>query len=263
MTTATAAPERFDIGRVFSSGFAIVGRRPVTLIVLVAILAYLPTAATLWLTAHVLPPPTPGAPPNVPAILQRLGFGELLRVFVGGFDWILQGAVAVAALSDLRGRPLSLGAVLARTAPRMPVVYAVGFVATLGVALGTIVFIVPGVLLALAWSVGGAVAMVEKPGFGAIGRCVGLTRENRLSLFIIFLTWGVAAVVVGIIAGIIGAPAIIAGGGRSPLWFTLGLQPLASAIVQVFSTATLVAAYVELRGVKDGLAASSLASQFD
>jgi hypothetical protein len=210
----------------------------------------------------MLPMPTPGAPPNFGAIFQRLGLTELIRVFDGGFEWILQGAVAVAALSDLRGRPLGVGDVLARTAPRMPIVYGVGVLATLGIVLGTIAFIVPGVLLALAWSVGGAVAMVEKPGLGAIRRAAELTRENRLSLFIIFLVWGVAALVLGVLAGLAGGAAIAPGGG-APLWFTLGVQPLAGAVVQVFSTATLVAAYVELRGVKEGLAASSLAALFD
>src|SRR5262249_29289403 len=150
-TTATAAPERFDIGRVISAGFAIVARRPLTIIVLVAIFAYLPTAASLWLTTHLLPAPTPGGPPNFGLAFQRLGFAELIRIFVGGFEWILQGAVAVAALSDLRDRPLNVGEVLARTAPKMPIVYLVGGVASLGIVLGTIAFIVPGILLALAW----------------------------------------------------------------------------------------------------------------
>ena len=61
MSVATAASERFDIGRVFSGGFEIVGRRPVTLIVITAIFGYLPAAATLWLTTQ-MPQPTPGLP---------------------------------------------------------------------------------------------------------------------------------------------------------------------------------------------------------
>ena len=55
----------------------------------------------------------------------------------------------------------------------------------------------------------------------------------------------------------------MAAGASDPLWLTLGLQPLGSAVVQLFLTATIVSAYVELRGVKDGLAASGLAALFD
>ena len=51
-------------------------------------------------------------------------------------------------------------------------------------------------------------------------------------------------------------------GASDPLWLTIGLQPLGSALVQLFMTATIVSAYVELRGVKDGLEVSSLASLF-
>jgi hypothetical protein len=68
------------------------------------------------------------------------------------------------------------------------------------------------------------------------------------------------AVVVSLVARAFSGAAL---GAAPPLWMTLGVQPLASAVVQIFEVATLIAAYVELRGVKEGLAASSLASLFD
>ena len=263
MTAATAAPERFDIGRVISGGFAIVARRPVTLIILTALFGFLPTALTLWLSTDWLRPPTPGAV-NLPATLQRLGIVELIGVVVGGASWILQGTVAAAALSDFGGKPISAMEALAKAAPRLPVVYAAGVLATGGIVLGTIALIVPGVLLALAWSVGGVVATVENAGFKAFGRSAELTRGNRGSLFVIFLIYGVASTVVSIAVRAIGGATLVAtGGATDPLWLTIGLQPLGSALVQVFMTATVVSAYVELRGVKEGLAASSLASLFE
>ncbi len=263
MTATTAAPERFDIGRVFSGGFDIVRRRPVTFIVLTALFGYLPTAATLWLTTRLLPAPTPGTLPNLAATFERLGLVELIAVLVGGFGWILQGSTAAAALSDFGGRPLGIGEALARAAPRMPIAYVLGVLATLGIVVGACLLVVPGVLLALAWSVAGIVAIVENTGFGSFRRSAELTRDNRLSLLIIFLVWGVVGVVVSLaVRGVSGAMLHVAGGAE-PLWLTIGLQPLASAAVQVFSTATLIAAYVELRGVKEGLTASSLAALFD
>jgi len=265
MTMATAAPERFDIGRVLSAGFGIVSRQAVTLVVLVAIFGFLPAAATFWLTTNILPAPTPGAPPALPALLQRTAIVELIAIAVGGFGWILQGAVATAALGDLGGRPLGVGAVLARIGPRAPMVYVVGVVATLGILIGTLALVVPGVLLALAWSLGGIVAMVENTGFGSFRRSAELTRGNRLSLFVILLIWGVVGVVAGLVARIIGGVALYAPGATAgvPLWMTLGVQPLATAVVQVFSTATMAAAYVELRGVKEGVPPSGLAAIFD
>jgi hypothetical protein len=68
-------------------------------------------------------------------------------------------------------------------------------------------------------------------------------------------------VVVGFAARIIGGGGLT--GAGAPLWVLIGLQPLASMAVQIFTNATIVAAYVELRGVKEGLAASSLAATFD
>ena len=265
MTATTAAPERFDIGRVFSGGFEIARRRPLTLIVVTAIFGYLPAALTLWLTT-LMPQPVPGGGlAALGPILQRLGLTELIAVLMGGFSWILQGSVAAAALSDYGAQPLSVGQALARAAPRMPVVYLGGVLATLGIILGAIALIVPGILLGLAWSVGGIVATVENAGFKSFGRSAELTRGNRLSLFIIFLVYAIVGVVVGVVSGFaaraLGGVALTS--TTPPLWLTLTVQPLASSVVAIFSTATLVAAYVELRGVKDGLAASGLASLFD
>jgi hypothetical protein len=263
MTATTAAPERFDIGRVLSGGFAIVARRPVTLIVLTALFGFLPTAATLWLAADWVPKPVPGAV-NLAATLQRLGIVELIGVVLGGASWILQGSAAAAALSDFGSKPLTAMEALAKAAPRLPIAYVAGVLATAAIVLGTIALIVPGVLVALAWSVGGVVAVVENAGFKSFGRSAELTRGNRGSLFVIFLIYGVASTVVSIVVRAIGGATLLAaGGGADPLWLTLGLQPLGSAAVQVFMTATIVSAYVELRGVKDGLDASGLASVFE
>ena len=262
MTTTTAAPERFDIGRVISGGFSIVGRRPVTLILLTFVFGFLPTALTLWVTTDWLPQPA-GVVPDLGATFRRLGIVEVIGVLLGGMTWILQGSVAAAALSDFGDRPLSVTDALSRAASRMPVAYACGVLATAGIVLGTIALVVPGILLALAWSVGGVVAVVENTGFKSFGRSAELTRNNRGALFVIFLIYGVASTVLSFAARAIAGASLVATGGTDPLWVTLGVQPLAGAIVQVFMTATIVSAYIELRGVKDGLAASSLASLFD
>ncbi|HWF76039.1 MAG TPA: hypothetical protein VN694_02580 [Caulobacteraceae bacterium] len=259
MTTATAAPERFDIGRVFSGGFAIVARRPLTFVILGALFAYLPTAATLWLTTNWLPPPTPGVV-DFAATFRRLGIVEAIAIVFGGFSWVMQGSAAAAALSDFGDKPLGVGEALSRAAGRLPLVYVMGVLATLGIILGTFALIVPGVLLSLAWAVGGVVATVENTGFKAFGRSMELTRGYRIQIFLIYVVYGIAGVVVSLAARAIGGASLV---GGPPLWMSLGVQPVASAIVQIFSVATLIAVYVELRGVKEGLAASSLASLFD
>ena len=262
MTVATAAPERFDIGRVLAGGFEIVRRRPLTMILLTALFGYLPTAAALWLSTHVLPAPTVVTAADPLAAMRRLALVELIAIFAGGFAWMLQGSVAAAALSDYGERPLSAGAALARVGPRLPMIYVMGVLATLGVLFGTVLLIVPGILLSLAWSQGGIVAAVENTGFRAFGRSAELTRNNRISLFVILLIYGVASFVLSFVARVV-AGAALTNAADQPLWLTLGLQPLATSLVQIFLNATMVAAYSELRGVKEGLTATSLAALFD
>lgn len=265
MTIAAAAPERFDIGRVISAGFGLFMRRPVPILLLALVLSYLPAVAVGWAsTTLVGPPPEPGVMPNLGATFARLGELEGIAFLVAGVSWIFQGGVAVIAVADGAGRSEAIGGQLTRLLGLAPMIFVTGFVATLGIFLGTLLLIVPGVLLSLAWAVGPAVAAVENKGFMDIfRRSAELTRGCRGALFVIALVFGVAAGVLTFAVRILAGAPILANGGAQPPLLTFLLQPAMSAVIGSVIACINAAAYLELRGVKEGLTAGGLASVFD
>lgn len=123
----------------------------------------------------------------------------VLLSVVGAF-W-LQGAL-IEAVSDVRdGRvDTTIGDLFERTRPRLPALIAAGIVAGIGVAIGIILLIVPGLFLLTRWALIPAVIVIEKRRAGeAFDRSWQLTRGYGWSVFgsliVSFLLYAIALVV--------------------------------------------------------------------
>jgi hypothetical protein len=264
MTITAAPPERFDMGRVISAGFGLLARRPLPILVLVLVLSYLPAAVVGWATSQLAgPPPQPGVVPDLGATFQRLGVLEGIAFVAAGFGWIMHGGVALVATADAAGRGGEIRSQLAMLATSAPLIFIAGVVAALAVGLGTLLLIVPGILLALAWVLCPAVAAVEGKGFvDMFRRSAELTRGHRGALFGILLLLGVAGGVASFGLRFVAGVPLLARGSLPPL-FTFVLQPALSAAFAAVSASVYAAAYLELRGVKEGFSAGNAASVFD
>jgi hypothetical protein len=265
MTITAAAPERFDIGRVISAGFGLFARRPIPVLLLALGLSYVPAVLVGWAATNLAgPPPQPGVPPDFGAVFERLGVLEGIAFLAAGVSWIFQGGIAIIAVADGAGRSEAIGAQLTKLLRLAPVIFAAGLVATLGIFVGTLLLIVPGILLSLAWAVCPAVAAVEDKGFMDIfRRSAELTRGCRGALFVIAVLFGIAAAVLSFVVRLAAGAPLLANGGPQPPLLTFLLQPATSALIASVIACVNAAAYIELRGVKEGLTAGGLASVFD
>ena len=107
----------------------------------------------------------------------------LVVSFVGAF-W-LQGAL-IEAVRDVRdGRAdLTIPELYERTRPRLPALLAAGIVAGLGIAIGLVLLIVPGLYLLTRWCLIPAVIVIEKRGAGeSFDRSWQLTRGFGWTVF--------------------------------------------------------------------------------
>ena len=107
----------------------------------------------------------------------------LVLSVVGAF-W-LQGAL-IEAVRDVRdGRiDTTIGELYERTRPRLPALIAAGIVAAIGVALGLVLLIIPGLYLLTRWSLIPAVIVIEKLGAGdSFNRSWQLTRGYGWTVF--------------------------------------------------------------------------------
>jgi hypothetical protein len=122
-----------------------------------------------------------------------------LASIVGTF-W-LQGAL-VEAVQDVRDgkQDLSIGELFGRVQPRLPALIVAGILAGLGIALGLVLLIVPGLFLLTIWSLIVPTIVIEGKSAGeSFGRSRELVKGNGWSVF------GVIAITIGavIVASIV------------------------------------------------------------
>jgi hypothetical protein len=144
------------------------------------------------------------------ALVALLGwFGLVASIFVAlaGVFW-LQGALVVA-IEDVRdGRAdLSIGQTLSRVRPRINTLGIAGLLAALGIMIGLVLLIVPGLVLATWWAVIIPVIMLEGASVGqAFGRSRELVRGHGWSVFGLIVLTFLILIAAGIVLDLILSP---------------------------------------------------------
>jgi hypothetical protein len=144
----------------------------------------------------------------VGARLSPPGFG--ISAMLGTFLWAMllglaalvvgsasQAAAVVAVSQVYLERPTSVGDAFFRVKGRIAVVLLLTFVMGLAIGLGFLFLIVPGILLALMWSLAIPVAVLEGKGIGdSMSRSAELTKGHRPRIFVIWLLFIILSVAV-------------------------------------------------------------------
>jgi hypothetical protein len=223
---------KLDIGSVFERIFATYGKQFPVLIG-IALVIFVPVAIVNGL---ILADGT-----NV------LGFAISTLVTWIGTYWYT-GTVVLAAEDMLDGRrDHSIGSLLSSSAPFIPTLILAGLLAGIGITIGLILIVVPGLFLITIWAVIAPVIVLERVGvFESFGRSSELTKGNRWRVFgVLVLLFIITAVIGGIVSGIFRAIAdsfvTIAIGDLLVHMFLGPLSALAAAIL-----------YFGLKQVRDG-----------
>ncbi len=146
-------------------------------------------------------------------------------------------AVQVQALLDLGdGEHPQVKDVIRRGLTVLPVVAAAEIIAGIGIAVGVLFFIIPGVILALRWAVVAQVAAVERTNWpNALRRSAQLARRNYWRIFAILVTVGVLNEI----------PADVTGTGNHLGRTMLGIA--LAILVHSFGTLMMSLLYFDLR----------------
>jgi hypothetical protein len=133
-------------------------------------------------------------------------FGAVLGTLVGlvGVFW-LQGALCEAVADVRDGRAdLSLSETFQRVRPRVAPLLGAGLLAGLGIAVGLILLIVPGLVLLTWWSVIVPVIVLERvAAMDSFGRSRELVRGNGWNVFGVIVITVLILVGVAIVIGIV------------------------------------------------------------
>lgn len=253
MTMAGEATGPLDIGRVIQQLFAVLGRNFATFFILSLILT--------------------GIPGVIIGLIQMDGFQHaqffrwqsLLAGLVGAVTGlILQGTVIYGTVTDLSEGRVTLADCLSVGLRSFLALLAIGLLMGVAIFFGMILLIVPGVIMAIVWSVTVPVYVVEqREVFASFGRSVDLTRGNRWRIFGLAVIYFVAFIVVGLVVGALGGVAGVFGSGSAMTLRFVLVQPLINAVVAMIGAVGVAVLYVELRRLRDGVDAAGLAAVFD
>jgi uncharacterized membrane protein len=258
MTTVTMGQSgRFEIGRVFNSTFAVIGRNIGLCLGLSAVFAGVPSIVAELARIGT---PANGDPATLAIATTDYKIGYVVGAVAFGiiyvaFSLMLQSSLVRAAIEDLNGkRPTAADCIRIAIRNLLPTL-AIAILVMLGVSLASIALFVPGIILWLGWSVAIPVLIQEKRGvFGSMSRSRALTKGSRWSLFGLFLILIILAMVIQSMSAMV----VYLFHGLVAAFLAALVQTVVSMVISV---ATAVS-YVELRQAKEGTSINELAEIF-
>jgi hypothetical protein len=177
-------------------------------------------------------------------------------------SWVL-GSIATAAitygvLQQLRGQKPDIGSCVKQGLARVGAVMGVGLLFGLGVGLGTLLCLVPGMMLLTMWMVAIPATVVEHTGVTeSLKRSSTLTEGHRWSLFFMILAVGALQILmVGVVVGI-----TMSGGDAQTRAVGL-IMALGGVVVQSLGAVAFTVAYHDLRALKEGTDVETLMKVF-
>jgi|UPI00064601FB hypothetical protein len=263
MTTLDAVGGTFDFSRVVQRTFQVIGDN-----------------LGLFALSAILLVSTPSFIGTMLGLKSRLAGEYFSAGVIGGAivaafgSLLLQSLVVHTVVERMNGRVVGFGDALGVAARFALPLLGLGIVQVLGVLIGLLLLIVPGLILSVMWSVTTPCLIVEKRGvFASLQRSRELTRGHRWSIAGIFLIYLVLSMIVGAVVGLVGAAAGFGGamafsGAASAavtpvIVVSTFLSSLVNAAQYVLLAAGAASIYYELRTSKEGVAPEQLASVFD
>ena len=141
----------------------------------------------------------------VVALLLPGSAGFAVAILFWALSILYQGMV-VELVQDVQDgrRDHSVGQLLRSVEPVFWPLVAVSILAGLGIAIGFVFLIIPGLILMVIWSVVAPVTVLERPGVSAaFGRSRELVRGNGWNVFGVIVLVFLAVAVIGVAAGLL------------------------------------------------------------
>jgi len=262
MATVAQDSGAFSIGPVLSRAFETLRDNPLATLGVAFLFGALPQS----LASYAILAERAGAGPADSWTTALMGlFGPLIFLL---FSMLVQGALTRATISYASGQRASfaqcVGTGFAFLLPLLGMTILLG----LGLMVGFLVFLVPGIILFLMWSVAGPALVAERSGvIAAFGRSRALTKGARwkifgLMLLILVLVWIFSAVIGAVtVAGDFMAQTEAMARGTLPTSFLI-FSALSNTIIIAFWSTVQASLYLSLSQWKDGPDTRALAEMF-
>lgn len=260
--------ESFDIGRTFSRTWALLGQS-ITGVGLFVLITTAASMAVQGVTSSMFVDQLQAARSGADPVAG-------LRVFTSGWYWLTVlvsltvtsfafGGATFGILKGTQEQPAGLSDCAQAGIAKLGPILAIFLLTYIGVVAGLILLLVPGIIVALMWSVATPALLAENLGvLGSFGRSRALTKGSRGKIFLVLLL-GVI-VVYGVMWSVLG---IASGSGPSGFLFArrdhpalyLVQLPMIWGTTMVF-VALQVSIYLETLAIKGGGPAGHLDQVF-
>jgi hypothetical protein len=264
MATTTAEAPTFSVGGVASATFGSIGRNFLTF-TLLALLAEVPQGVLSFYTNRfqVGTAPFTANPGAAFTYFATIISAFFLAIFMA---YVLQAAIVYGTVTDLNGRRASFGSCLGTALKVFFPLVGLSIISTLGTGVGMILLVVPGVILALGWSIAVPVRVVERVGvFESLGRSWTLTSGFKGTIFLLALIFVLAGALFSML-GLSLAGVFSFTRPPVPAAFPIGYFVYAGvirALEAMVGGAGVATIYYQLRAIKEGIAPEQLAAVFD
>ncbi|WP_339821917.1 hypothetical protein [uncultured Parasphingorhabdus sp.] len=246
--------QHLDIGRVLNNTFGVIKRNPLMFLGLSFLMVALPQALIQMATG------ASAAGVDAEAMMTMFSSPSMIATAFGGWllfiilSILLQATFIIATVKDLNGQTVSLGECVGQAIGKILPLIGLGILMTLGIMLGLILFVIPGMILALMWIVASPVMMAEDKGIiDSLKRSAELTKGSKRWILLLFVVYIVIATVLGLFM----IPFAFAG--------TVGVT-LIGLVINTLTGAIqgtgIAAVYVDLRIAKEGGNTDALADVF-
>ncbi len=202
------------------------------------------------------------------AILGPTSVTAFIAILVG---WFTSAVLVFAAVRTLSGEPPSLGEAISRGFSRFPAILWVSILVTIFTALGLILFIVPGMVVAAMLSLALPVTVLErKSGMEALRRSARLTSGYKMDIFLAFFVLGIVYGILNYIWGAAGVSFLVSflgtpktlGALRFHVAVKAVLGALSGVVFSLFTAVLSSFAYVRLKEIKEGVNLRELVKVF-
>lgn len=249
-----------SIGRIFSRAFGVMGSNPLIVFGVALVLGAVPQILYVTIVGASLTPKL-GSP--FTAVIT----GGIVLLLVGMTTRsIVTGCITRATVAHSQGRRADLGDCLGVAVSRILPVIGVSLVFAILVLFGFVFLVVPGIILAVMWSVVTPIAVEERPGvFGAFNRSQDLTKGARWKIFGLFLLVVLIAMAISLACTLV-STAVLGMSYQNPanalMTSTLIMKLVVSTLVAALWSTLQTSLFVELREWKDGPQESELSDIF-
>lgn len=260
-TSSAPGTAALGVGAIVSESFSILARHLVS----VVLLALVPTLIGFAISGILIGwGPALGVADPV-----FTGVGDVIPYGLSIIGQIVTYGVTTALLVQLAyeaklDRPIQLGKYVSPALSAAVPIAVLGFVSGILMAIGLVLLVIPGLWIYAVFAVMPAAVVIEKVGFGGLGRSAALTKEYRWPILGAILLVAIVNIIISFIATfIVGLIVAAVGIGFGGIVIGVILMSAISAVGFGLSSIAVALIYARLREIKEGTSVRDIAAVFD